>query len=450
MDETSEREAKLIEELGALRASVAELKRVEAELREAQEALRATQEMHRQILSAESDAIITFDGDTLQIQDANDAALELYGYGREEFLDLRATDISAEPERTALDTERALEEGSHTIPRRYHRKRDGTVFPVEISAAPFEAQGRRMLCEVIRDVTVRRWAQEELFRVRAAVDGATDAILIVDLNGKAIYMNSAFRALFGHTLERLNEAGIDSIFVDDAAGTQILATVQKGQDWTGELQAQSRRGREFPVFLRGSAVRDAEREVIDILLICTDITERKRAEDQLLYEATHDSLTGVFSRRYLMEQLRGAVESAKRYGYPLTLCLCDVDGFKAVNDVHGHAVGDEVLAKFGRLIRSETRSVDMPGRYGGDEFCIVLPQTAVGEAKECIERLRARLEKEVYRGEGGTTFSVTGTFGLAGLDAERTTDKDLLASADQALYQAKGAGGNRTVVKEST
>jgi len=429
-----------------LAARTAELERVEAKLREAQEALEATRELHRQTLSAESDAIITFDAQTLRLRDANEAALELYGYSRDQLLALKVSDLSAEPDGIAEDLQKTLREGPQKELRRYNRKRDGTVFPAQITSAAVTLAGRKMICQVIRDVTAARWAQEELVRIRAAVDAASDAVLIIDLNGKAVYMNSAFQRLSGHTLETLNKAGLESLCVDAPEAARLREAVSAGHNWTGELQMRSETGREFPASVRSNAVLDAGGNHIDTLLICSDITARKRTEEQLLYEETHDSLTGVLNRRYLMAQLTATVQAAKRYQRPLSLCLCDVDGFKQVNDTYGHVVGDLVLARFGKLLSNDTRGHDIAGRYGGDEFCIVLPQTSVEGAVRCAERLRKNLESEAVRAKDGTKLCITATFGIAEFDNEQMTEKDLLASADRALYEAKAAGRNRIVV----
>ncbi len=446
MNNARDTDAGLVKEEKTLAEGLAELERVEAKLRQAQEALKATQEVHQQVLSAESDAIITFDAATLRLRDANDAALELYGYSRQDLLTLRVSDLSAEPDTVAEDVEETLREGPQKGLRRHNMKRGGTVFPAEISSAAFTLDSRTMICQVIRDITVHRWAQEELVRIRAAVDGASDAVLIIDLNGKAVYMNSAFQAMFGHDLDTLNDVGLEALCVNIPEAVRLLEAIMAGHDWTGELQMRSQTEREFPALVRSSPVLDAEGDPIDTLLICSDITARKRAEEQLLYEATHDSLTGVFNRHYLMTQLTAIVQSAKRYEQPLTLCLCDVDGFKAVNDTYGHGVGDLVLARFGKLLANETRGHDIPGRYGGDEFCVILPQTSAEGAKFCAERLRKHLQAETVKAENGTELCITATFGIAEFDHERMTEKDLLATADRALYEAKAAGRNRIVV----
>lgn len=159
--------------------------------------------------------------------------------------------------------------------------------------------------------------------------------------------------------------------------------------------------------------------------------------------AMHDALTGAFNRRYLDEACERARARAHRLGSPLCVCLFDLDQFKSVNDVYGHPTGDGVLKKFAELAASGLRSSDTLGRYGGEEFLLVLPDTTTREATVAAERIRAVLE--------GASFSglpedrrVTVTAGIALLRADESV-ASWIARADAALYEGKGAGRNRIV-----
>jgi diguanylate cyclase (GGDEF)-like protein/PAS domain S-box-containing protein len=198
---------------------------------------------------------------------------------------------------------------------------------------------------------------------------------------------------------------------------------------------------------RGAAQWDQSGRPVRIAGLQNDITEQKEAEQQLVYAAIYDTLTGLFNRGYLLKRLRSAIKAAARYGHPLSLCLCDLDNFKSINDSHGHALGDEVLATVGEVLKEGIRSDDVAGRYGGDEFCVVYPHTGAKEAVTGIERIRHRLsELAIPTGDGGTV-GVTATFGIAGFIAGDQDDKVLFESADQALYRAKEKGRNRIGLK---
>ncbi len=176
--------------------------------------------------------------------------------------------------------------------------------------------------------------------------------------------------------------------------------------------------------------------------------ERNRLMEKLYYQATHDELTGLFNRQHLMERLATTISSSKRHGFPLTLCLCDVDHFKNINDRYGHNMGDLVLSKIGKLLAEKLRIEDIPGRYGGDEFCIVFPHTTSQEARISIERMRRFIEQISFNALDGTPFSTTVTCGIATLKPEESSPELFIASADQALYQAKEKGRNCTSIKD--
>jgi two-component system cell cycle response regulator len=140
------------------------------------------------------------------------------------------------------------------------------------------------------------------------------------------------------------------------------------------------------------------------------------------------------------------LERCRRFNHQLALLMIDVDHFKRVNDTHGHAVGDEVLKAFTRILEGNLRSVDLLGRLGGEEFAVVLPESDQNAAKHTAERLRAAVEALEFPFEDGTTMKITTSVGIAILAGAGETLDSLLARADTALYTAKGEGRNRVVV----
>lgn len=168
-----------------------------------------------------------------------------------------------------------------------------------------------------------------------------------------------------------------------------------------------------------------------------------------LYEAAiSDSLTHLYVRRFMMHRLKEEVRRAARYNQPLALIMCDIDHFKTVNDTFGHPAGDVVLAEVAAVLRAGLReNVDLPGRYGGEEFVLVLPNTDTEGARLVAERLRQAVEQSTYDGAARDVPAVTMSFGVAGLDpALRESPDELLSRADQALYQAKHGGRNRVAL----
>lgn len=181
---------------------------------------------------------------------------------------------------------------------------------------------------------------------------------------------------------------------------------------------------------------------VSLAVVFHDLSAVEAAFRKAKYYVAHDTMTGLASRHSLMVQLDFAIAHAVHTGQPLSVCICDIDQFKAINDTHGHAAGDEILASFGKLVRGGIRNGDIAGRLGGDEFCIVLPDTGGDTAGPLMERLREGWESLEYHSPDGRAFSVTASFGVVQHTGERSA-KALLHTADKALYCAKGEGRNR-------
>jgi len=159
--------------------------------------------------------------------------------------------------------------------------------------------------------------------------------------------------------------------------------------------------------------------------------------------ATTDELTGLHNRRSLLHRLKFETARAKRFRAPLSAVMIDLDHFKQINDEHGHAVGDQVLANVGRLLRESVRVIDIPGRYGGEELCVILPNTPIEGACKFAETLRSKLEAQLHYA-GPRLLSVTASLGVGSFDHMEIADAEsLLRQADSALYRAKHAGRNR-------
>ena len=173
--------------------------------------------------------------------------------------------------------------------------------------------------------------------------------------------------------------------------------------------------------------------------------ERANTYSEILQNATMDALTGLNNRRQFETRLSEQYAIANRQDTPLCAIMTDIDFFKKFNDTYGHAVGDLVLKQTASVIKNTLREYDIPSRYGGEEFCILLPQTGIEEAKIVAERLRSAVEKMEIELEDGRKIHLTISVGLAELDI-KDMPEDLYMKADRALYDAKEGGRNRVVV----
>jgi diguanylate cyclase (GGDEF)-like protein len=162
--------------------------------------------------------------------------------------------------------------------------------------------------------------------------------------------------------------------------------------------------------------------------------------------SARDSLTGLYNRCYVMEKIDSEMNRSLRHGCPVSLIMLDIDHFKQVNDSFGHSVGDRVLRSVGQVLRDSCRVYDVAGRYGGEEFCIVLPETKVSNTTVVAERIRERLAASRFD-VGADSVMVTASIGIAGIDSVETegglSPSTLIDRADLALYSAKHHGRNR-------
>ena len=172
----------------------------------------------------------------------------------------------------------------------------------------------------------------------------------------------------------------------------------------------------------------------------------REANERIRVLTVTDPLVGIFNRRYFDDQLSAATAYAERYLKPLSLVFADVDHFKAVNDTHGHWVGDEVLIEIGRRLLASVRANDWVARYGGEEFAVVLPEMDAEAAMDVAERLRSAIADQKVSTSAGD-LAVTASFGVASsLPVAFKTPRALVRAADMALYLSKADGRNRTTL----
>ncbi len=179
------------------------------------------------------------------------------------------------------------------------------------------------------------------------------------------------------------------------------------------------------------------------------ITNLKDAKEKLRYEASHDSLTGLYNRRHILQQMQQSVSQALRYKHAFTVVMFDLDHFKQVNDVYGHGAGDLVLSSMAEVLRANVRDSDIPGRWGGEEFIVLLPHTGLDGARKAAEQWLKLINDSPVEVDGGQCVRISFSAGVATLDLTEKADdikeviERLLHVADERMYHAKALGRNR-------
>jgi two-component system cell cycle response regulator len=170
--------------------------------------------------------------------------------------------------------------------------------------------------------------------------------------------------------------------------------------------------------------------------------------DHSLELAVTDQLTGLHNRRYMVGQLEALVARAKRGGDPVGALMIDIDHFKKINDNFGHDIGDEVLREFAVRLASNVRAIDLPCRFGGEEFVVIMPDTPLFAAERIAERIRLHVAGSPFRvGAGKDLLTVTISIGVAATLGEADTPEALLKRADAAVYEAKSLGRNKVIAR---
>ena len=287
-----------------------------------------------------------------------------------------------------------------------------------------------------------------------------DAVLVVDAGGRLVDFNAAAQQLL-----QLGGDASGRTLGEVAPGWRDLAAQLKDfspQDHI-ELQGRLDPGRFYDVSV--SPLRDSRDRRSGYLVSLREVTERKQAEmeakrmnlrlrrqvrkisslhAELREQAIRDALTGLYNRRYLDETLEREFSRARRGGYPISIIMADVDDFKRVNDTYGHKAGDRVLEALGEVIRRQVRAGDIPCRYGGEEFVIVMPETPLETALERAEQIRLRFDAaRFFRAQGGVVPTLS--IGVAAYPADGRNPGKVLHAADQAMYRAKSRGGDRAL-----
>jgi len=269
-----------------------------------------------------------------------------------------------------------------------------------------------------------------------------DPVIVVDPADLVADFNPAATAVFPALGKAALGEPITRILRDYP---ELLDLMRQGEDGQGALHIQ---GQDAPQVFELSVIpiRPRHRLTVGRAVILHDITGRQQLLDLLSELANVDGLTGAYNHRHLMTLAREELARARRYRHPLTVVLADLDHFKQINDTHGHQTGDEVLKTVVKVCRRNLRSHDIFGRYGGEEFVMILPETRPEDGLRIVERMRRELESQEIPLDAGS-IRVTASFGMSGYDcatdAGPDTLHDLLRQADRALYRAKARGRNR-------
>lgn len=312
-------------------------------------------------------------------------------------------------------------------------------------------------------------------RVKRAFDSLTEGLLVLDGKGRIVLVNAAFTNLLPQGIEKLalgqRASELEWLKPGQNKNTQSQpwdVTLEKGKAFTGvPIDIDAADGGQVRTLVNCSPIFDDAQKIRGCLVTFDDITELYSLHDQLtnamdelqeshrLVEeknmelsqlAMQDPLTGCYNRRALYDRFGPLFEESRNRNHELCCLMADIDFFKRVNDTHGHAVGDQVIIAVAKALSQGLRPTDVVARYGGEEYCVLLPNLTLAQAVEVSDRIRQKIEADgAAMIEGAPGLKITASFGISTIKLGAPNYQSLIDQADQALYAAKQAGRNRVI-----
>ena len=269
---------------------------------------------------------------------------------------------------------------------------------------------------------------EERDKLTTLILSARDGMVVTDRNHKIVLANPSAAEILGKSAKAIFREGFFHLFDDPEV-------MRRAIEEEGYIEI---RNNDRDLQILASTIQNKEQATIGSAALIRDVTKEKSMQAELQHLAISDGLTGLFNRRHLDTTLDNELKRCQRYGHEMSIIMFDVDHFKRFNDEHGHEQGDRVLRNLSTTVKDQIRDLDIPCRYGGEEFLIILPDTSIIFVQKIAERLRKAVEQTDLDG-----LRVTISIGVASFPHDMVGNpKQFLEAADKALYEAKNAGRN--------
>jgi diguanylate cyclase (GGDEF)-like protein/PAS domain S-box-containing protein len=378
----------------------------------------------------------------------NEAFAKMTGYTSEELLGMHPWELVDEKNR---DVFRSLvlrrlrgEEFTSVHNEALLVKKDNTTLDVKVSAETAHYHGSYAGIGIVIDITDIVKKNQIIKVLVQALSQSDDIVFITDINGTIEYVNRALLEIYGYTREEV-VGGTPRIFSsgehDANFFKELWSTVLRGKNYHNIIINQKKNGELIHVDTKITPVKDERGENISYFAVTArDVTQRIMSEQKFKKLATIDPLTQIPNRYQIYQYFDDFIAQKKRKENSFSILLFDIDHFKQINDNFGHYVGDRILQNFSMLIAENIRSVDKFGRWGGEEFLLLLDDTNEHEAMRIGQKLNKLVARTVFE----ELYCITVSIGVTEFRKDDTKEK-CIERADMALYAAKNLGRNRVV-----
>ncbi len=384
--------------------------------------------------------MLSIDPESGRILDANPAAIDFYGYSKDELQNLRIQDINL---LGSEDVDRQVKMALRKS-RKYfvfpHRLKNGEVRMVDVYSSPITLGDSTSLFSIIFDVTEREKLKEELYRqkemLRITLHSIGDGVVTTDMEGRITAVNAASDAITGWCEEEAVGRPFTDVFLlknektNSLVENPIAKVLRSGKivGLANHTVLINKTCQAIPIADSAAPIKDADGNILGVVMVFRDVSKEKEQQDRILYLSYHDELTGLYNRRYIEEELNKLNMPGK---LPMAVVMGDVNGLKITNDIFGHEAGDILLKKVAEILTANCRARDVIARWGGDEFLIIMPNTSAKTARGIIERIQ---EDCAAGSHDAVQLSIS-----MGCDVKLHTEsfKRTIQSAEEKMYHQK-------------
>ncbi len=382
-----------------------------------------------------------FDSETGRVLDVNPAACQFYGYSRREFLTLTIQELNILPVDLQAQDKVIEQQGDILLSAVPQRMKNGETRMLDIYSSMIVSGETRFRYSIVFDATDREAFRSELMQekelFRTTLQSIGDGVITTNEAGLVTGMNQIAEALTGWTQEEAAGRPFTEVFPlrEEGTGEPIGDITRKVletgcvMEFAGNMELTCRSGSVIPVADSAAPIRTEDGQIRGVVMVFRDVSGERDARKAIEYLSYHDSLTGLYNRRYLEKQM---AELNREENLPISIIMGDVNGLKLTNDVFGHKAGDTLLQNVAMVLLQNGREGDFIARWGGDEFVVFMPRTELDAAEAFIRRIK---ETRISLEESGLPLSLS--LGCARKGSEEENIESILREAEEYMYHQK-------------